>query len=57
MVLKPKAKDIILHSIETADRLKKLVPNARINILPEGGHSIINLTDTIFEQIKWEGDA
>ncbi|MCX7747742.1 MAG: alpha/beta hydrolase [Clostridia bacterium] len=46
------AKDIMLHSMETADRMKKLVPNARINILPEGGHSIINLTDTIFEQIK-----
>lgn len=46
------AKDIMLHSLETADRLKKLVPNARINILPEGGHSIINLADEIFEQIK-----
>lgn len=46
------AKDIMLHSMETADRMEKLVPNARINILPEGGHSIINLTDTIFEQIK-----
>lgn len=46
------AKDIILHSMETADRMKKLVPNTIINILPEGGHSIINLTDTIFEQIK-----
>lgn len=46
------AKDIMLHSMETADRLKKLVPNAKINILPEGGHSIINLADTIFEQIK-----
>jgi pimeloyl-ACP methyl ester carboxylesterase len=46
------AKDIMLHSMETAERMKKLVPNARINILPEAGHSIINLTDTIFEQIK-----
>ncbi len=46
------AKDIILNSIETADRMKKHVPNARINILPEVGHSIINLTDTIFEQLK-----
>lgn len=46
------AKDIMLHSMETADRIKKLVPNARITILPEGGHSLINLTDTIFEQIK-----
>ena len=46
------AKDIMLHSMETADRMKKLVPNARINVLPEGGHSIINLTDEILEQIK-----
>ncbi|WP_069999030.1 alpha/beta fold hydrolase [Cellulosilyticum sp. I15G10I2] len=46
------AKDIMLHSIETADRMKKLVPSARINILPEGGHSIINLADEILEQIK-----
>lgn len=46
------AKDIMLHSMETADRMKKLVPNARINILPEGGHSLINLADTILEQIK-----
>lgn len=46
------AKDIMLHSIETADRMRKLVPHANINILPEAGHSIINLTDTILEQIK-----
>jgi pimeloyl-ACP methyl ester carboxylesterase len=46
------AKDIMLHSIETADRMKNLVPKAKINILPEGGHSIINLTDEILEQIK-----
>ncbi len=46
------AKDIMLNSMETADRMKKLVPSARINILPEGGHSLIDLTDTIFEQIK-----
>jgi hypothetical protein len=32
--------------------VKKLVPNARINVLPEGGHSVINLTDDILEQIK-----
>lgn len=49
------AKDIMLHSLETADRLRKLVPNARINILPECGHSIINVTDMIFEQINEKG--
>jgi len=42
----------MMHSIETADLMKKLVPKARINILPGGGQSLINLTDTIFEQIK-----
>jgi pimeloyl-ACP methyl ester carboxylesterase len=46
------AKDVMLNSMETADRMKKLVPYARINVLPEGGHSIINLTDDILEQIK-----
>lgn len=44
--------DIMLHSMETADRMKKLVPDTRVNILPEGGHSIINITDEILEQIK-----
>lgn len=38
--------------METAHRMKKLIPNVGINILPEGGHSLINLTDTIFEQIN-----
>ncbi len=46
------AKDIMLHSLETADRMKKLVPSTKVNILPEGGHSLINLTDTILEQIS-----
>lgn len=50
------AKDIMLHSVETSERMGKLVPNARINILPEGGHSLINLTDTILEQINEEGE-
>ena len=44
------AKDIMLHSMETADRMKKLVPNAKINILPEGGHSLINLADTYLDK-------
>jgi len=44
--------DIMLHSMETADRMKRLVPDTRINILPDRGHSIINLADEILEQIK-----
>ncbi|MDF2512207.1 MAG: Ndr family protein [Herbinix sp.] len=46
------AKDIMLHSMETVTRMKKLVPQARINVLPEGGHSLINLADSILDQIK-----
>jgi len=45
------AKDVMIKSMETVERLKKLVPHTKVNILPEGGHSLINLTDTIFEQI------
>lgn len=46
------AKDIMLNSMETVDRMKKLAPCTRINILTEGGHSLINLADEILEQIK-----
>lgn len=49
------AKDIILHSMETANRMRRLIPSARINIYPEGGHSIINIVDAILEQIQGEG--
>lgn len=49
------AKDIMLHSIETADRMKKLVPKAIVNVLPEAGHSLINLSDTILEQLSRQG--
>jgi pimeloyl-ACP methyl ester carboxylesterase len=46
------ANDIMLHSFKTAERMEKLVQNVKINIIPDGGHSLINLTDTILEQIK-----
>lgn len=49
------AKDIMLNSMETVDRMKKLVPYAKINILPVSGHSLIHLTDTILEQIQSVG--
>ncbi|MGL4106679.1 alpha/beta hydrolase [Clostridium sp. LP20] len=40
-------KDIMLHSDKTAKRLERLLPQAKINICPEAGHTIINLTDEI----------
>jgi Predicted hydrolases or acyltransferases (alpha/beta hydrolase superfamily) len=45
-------KDVLLISAETAERMKKLVPNADINILPDAGHSLTSLTDTIFEKLE-----
>ncbi|KUG05154.1 carboxylesterase na [hydrocarbon metagenome] len=40
-------KDIIFHSVQTAERLGNLLPHARVNILPGAGHTLINLTDRI----------
>ena len=45
-------KDIILNSLETAHRLKRLLPQSSINIIPNVGHSLINLTDDILKQIR-----
>lgn len=40
-------KDIMIHSVKTAIRLKKLLPQASINILPQTGHAVVNITDKI----------
>lgn len=40
-------KDIMLHSMKTAKRLHDLQPHAIINVLPEAGHSIVNLSGKI----------
>lgn len=40
-------KDIMLHSLKTAKRLQELLPHVIINVLPEAGHSIVNLSDKI----------
>lgn len=47
IVLFAGVKDIMLHSEKTAKRLKELLPHAAINILPEEGHSIVNLSEKI----------
>lgn len=41
------AKDIMLRSDETADRLSKLVPHAEVVTLPDKGHSLSGLSDKI----------
>jgi len=40
-------KDIMLHSLSTAKRLGNLLPHASINVLPETGHTLVNLSDKI----------
>lgn len=40
-------KDIMFHSEMTAKRLGGLLPHADINVLPEAGHVLINLTGEI----------
>ncbi|WP_288325876.1 alpha/beta fold hydrolase [uncultured Clostridium sp.] len=40
-------KDVMLHSKETAERLKSLVPHAEINFIPHEGHSLVSQGDEI----------
>jgi pimeloyl-ACP methyl ester carboxylesterase len=40
-------KDIMLHSEKTAKRLGDLLPHAKVNVIPEAGHVLINLTNSI----------
>lgn len=47
-------KDIMLHSVATANRLRKLLPHAKINVLPGAGHTLINLTEQIIPFLKSE---
>ena len=35
-------KDVFIYPYKVAERLRKLVPNLRVNIFKEGGHAIIN---------------
>ncbi|GKU26362.1 alpha/beta fold hydrolase [Clostridium folliculivorans] len=42
-------KDIMLHSIKTADRLKTLLPKADINFLMNTGHAITNIKSDIID--------
>ncbi|WMJ81576.1 alpha/beta hydrolase [Clostridium sp. MB40-C1] len=45
-------KDIVLHSYKTARRLRKLLPHAKINILPEAGHYTVNNVNKIIEWLN-----
>ena len=40
-------KDMILNSLETAERYKRLVPNSNVVVLPDAGHALTGLSDEI----------
>lgn len=40
-------KDVMLDSRKSAERLSRLLPDANVNLLPDAGHVIINLTASI----------
>lgn len=46
------AKDIMLNSLETAERYKQLVQNAEVVVLPDAGHSLVGFTDEIMSFLK-----
>lgn len=40
-------KDVMLHSEKSAKRLGSLLSHAEINVLPESGHAVLNISDKI----------
>lgn len=40
-------KDVMFHSLKTAQRYRNLVPNAKVTVLQEAGHTLIGLVDDI----------
>lgn len=44
--------DVMFDSIDTKNRLEKHATNARVNVLPQAGHFIINQADVILDFLK-----
>lgn len=47
-------KDIMFHSLKTAQRFRNLVPNAKVTVLQDAGHTLIGLTDDILAFLRHE---
>lgn len=45
-------KDVMFHSLKTAQRYKSLVPNAKVTVLQEAGHTLIGLVDDILSFLQ-----
>jgi pimeloyl-ACP methyl ester carboxylesterase len=46
--------DIMFHSLKTAQRFRNLVPNAKVVVLQDAGHTLIGLTDDILAFLQHE---
>lgn len=47
-------KDIMFHSLKTAQRFRNLVPNAKVTVLQDAGHTLIGLADDILAFLRHE---
>ena len=45
-------KDVMFHSQKTAQRYRRLVPNAKVTVLQEAGHTLIGLVDDILSFLQ-----
>lgn len=45
-------KDVMFHSLKTAQRYRSLVPNAKVTVLQEAGHTLIGLVDDILAFLR-----
>jgi pimeloyl-ACP methyl ester carboxylesterase len=42
-------KDVLLHSRKTVERMNRLLPKVKVNLLPGIGHLLLHLDDSILE--------
>jgi len=45
-------KDVMFHSLKTAQRFRNLVPNAKVAVLQDAGHTLVGLADEIFAFLR-----
>lgn len=45
-------KDVMFHSLKTAQRYRSLVPNAKVTVLQDAGHTLIGLVDDILSFLQ-----
>lgn len=49
-------KDVMFYSLKTAQRYRKLLPNAKVTVLQEAGHTLVGLEERILLFLKQNDD-